>query len=68
MSNVLYKICYKAMALRLQPFLEDLTSEEQSAFVLGQLITDNVLISYENIHCIRNKKGKMGACAVKRYG
>jgi hypothetical protein len=60
-----YKLCSKAMANRLQVILDEVISEEQSAFVPRRLITDNVLKAYECIHYLRNKKGKIGGCAIK---
>jgi hypothetical protein len=65
LCNVIYKICSKVISNRLQGILDDIISEERSAFVPGRLITDNALIAYESIHYLKHKKGKKGACAVK---
>jgi hypothetical protein len=65
LCNVLYKMCSKVIANRLRLVLDDIILEEQSAFVPGRLITDNVLVAYETVQYLRRKKGVTGACAVK---
>lgn len=64
--NVLYKILSKVLTTRLKVFLGDIISQNQSAFVQGRLITDNVIVAYEMSHLISNKRnGQEGFMAIK---
>lgn len=66
LCNVLYKILVKVLANRLKVILPCLISENQSAFVKQKSITDNVLIAFEIIHFMSQKKqGREGEVALK---
>lgn len=66
LCNVLYKIIAKVLENRLQKILPQIISEEQSAFVPGRNITDNVLVAFEILHYMKRKhNGQNGVVALK---
>ncbi|XP_039165581.1 uncharacterized protein LOC120291875 [Eucalyptus grandis] len=58
LCNFAYKIISKVLANRLKPWLGDLISVEQAAFVSGRQIQDNVLVVQEVIHQFKTRKRK----------
>ncbi|CAH9117813.1 unnamed protein product [Cuscuta epithymum] len=66
LCNVVYKIFSKVLANRLKFLLGSLIGENQSAFVPGRSIVDNVVVSFETHHVLKRKcKGKEGFVALK---
>ncbi|KAL0433824.1 UNVERIFIED_CONTAM: putative mitochondrial protein [Sesamum latifolium] len=66
LCNISYKIASMMIANRLKPFMNDIISESQSAFVLGRLITDSILVAYEINHYLAHKHwGSVGHVALK---
>ena len=66
LCNVLYKIFAKVLANRLKIFLNSVINENQSAFAKGRLISNNILIAFETLHCMKNyNSSALGFMALK---
>lgn len=56
LCNVSYKIISKVLVRRLKEHLGSIVSEERAAFIIGQMITDNVIVAHELLHCLKVRK------------
>lgn len=54
--NFIYKVISKVMVSILKPLLNKLISPQQSAFVGGRLIQDNLMVAQEAFHYLRKKR------------
>jgi hypothetical protein len=66
LCNVLYKIVAKVLANRLKLVLPMVISQNQSAFLIGRLITDNILAAYETMNTMHTRMwSKVGFMGIK---
>lgn len=66
LCNFCFKIITKVLANRLKIILGKLISPNQSAFVPGRLIQDNIIIAHEAFHLMKiNRRGKRMNMAIK---
>ena len=56
LSNVISRLTSKVIANRLKCFMPYIVSENQSAFMFDHLITDNIIVAFETMHHLNNKK------------
>ena len=66
LCNVVYKLIAKVVVNRLKKILSHVIDDSQSAFLLGRLLTNNVLVAFETLHYLKRKtQGKLGFMALK---
>ncbi|GAA0184344.1 hypothetical protein LIER_31632 [Lithospermum erythrorhizon] len=56
--NIVAKIIGRIMTNRLRFVLMKIICEAQSVFLLGRVISDNILIAHEVLHYMNHNKGK----------
>jgi len=56
LCNVVYKIISKVIANRFKPLLPTLISEEQTGFVEGRQILNNIIQAHEVVHSLKSNK------------
>ena len=65
LCTVAYKTVTKIIVNRLQAVLPEIIGPQQSSFVHGRHIIDNIVVAQEVIHSMRRKTGKRGFMAIK---
>ncbi|KAM1733658.1 hypothetical protein PS1_019336 [Malus domestica] len=56
LCNVIYKVIAKVLTNRLKLVMPKVICDNQSAFVAGKQIQDNILVVHELLHSLLHKK------------
>lgn len=62
LCNILYKIISKGLANTIKKILPCIISKFQSAFQTNKAISDNILVAFESLHHMKNKKTRKNGC------
>lgn len=65
LCTVPYKLLTKVIINRLKPVMPMLVAQNQTSFVGGRNIMDNVVVAQEVVHSMRIRKGKKGLMDIK---
>lgn len=66
LCNVIVKMVAKSIANRLKIVISDIIDQEQNAFIPGRLITNNIMVAFDCLHTLRQRKrGRNGLMAIK---
>ncbi|KAJ3708440.1 hypothetical protein LUZ61_012145 [Rhynchospora tenuis] len=64
-GNIFYRLVMKIVATRLRPHIKKVISQEQSAFIKGRSIGDNIILVKEVLHSFSQKSFKQQAFLLK---
>lgn len=56
LSNITYKLIAKVLSNRLKAMLPQIITENQSIVLSEHLITNNILVAFEIMHYLNNKR------------
>ncbi|CAN1222018.1 LINE-1 retrotransposable element ORF2 protein [Linum grandiflorum] len=65
LCSVIYKALTKCLANRIRGLMKKLIGVNQTSFVLGRQISENIIILQEVVHSMRLKTGRKGVFAIK---
>ncbi|XP_026410850.1 uncharacterized protein LOC113306079 [Papaver somniferum] len=65
LCNFIYKILSKTLANRLKPFMNNIISQNQSAFIPNRSISDNILLENEAIYSVNHNDKVEGTAVIK---
>ncbi|XP_026396593.1 uncharacterized protein LOC113291255 [Papaver somniferum] len=65
LCNFIYKILSKILDNRLKPFINNIISQNQSAFIPKRSISDNILLANEAIYAVNHNDKVEGITAIK---